>query len=128
MTGMGGEGGEGGSDDAGPPFSRETFDVLYKTASFQGWSMRGDYDTGRCEVLKQIVEHMPVQDDYEGASRLTEEQAYAMTAPNGSLTVTINSWTAGDPVPASPGVREEALDAVGACPDYIVGTRISEDD
>lgn len=73
----------------------------------------GDSGTGRCQHLKQVVEHMPVSKP----TALTRENVEAASGPNGSLFVTVSSYTSGN---------QEALGSIAPCIDYLVGTRARE--
>jgi hypothetical protein len=98
---------------AGRPFSAEVQRALEVSANIKGWSLDGDSGTGRCEQLKQVVEHMPVSQP----TTLTRANVEAASEPNGSLFLTISNYTSGN---------EEALSSIAPCVEYLIGTRVGE--
>lgn len=97
--------------DAGVPFSPEVQAALAQAASIKGWTLEVGPDTGSCEVLKQVAEHLPVEEPVT----LTRANVEAAVGPSGSLFLTVSNWTGGN---------EEALVAVQSCVDYLVGTQV----
>ncbi|KAA1428760.1 DUF2510 domain-containing protein [Nocardioides antri] len=113
MSGMTGSGGNDAEADPGPPCPDEVVDMIFDVAASKGWRPDADYDTGCCEIIRQVAEHLPRHEGSSGPA--TEDQILASTEPNGSLRVTIESWTNGHP---------DALDAVVDCRDYLVAVGV----
>lgn len=99
----------GEPDPAGPPFSWEVQQDFAVAGLIAGWDLATDAETGRCEVLLQIMREIS-----SGSGVYSRAEAVAAASANGGLFGTIRNATGGNP---------EAMDAVQYCIDYFVGKR-----
>lgn len=101
--------GDGGSSP-GSPFPTYLLLEFYEPVALaQGMQMDADADTGRCEVLRQVLVFTA-----RGTSPgvFNEEDINISAAPNGGFFRTVANWTDSNP---------EALQAVTDCRAYLVG-------
>ena len=98
---------------AGEPLPSETARRLLSSANLlTGGDLQIESDTGRCEVVYRVTRIIASRSSPRPTGSITEANAAAAASPNGSLYLTVDQWTGGDP---------EALSAVEECWPYLVG-------
>lgn len=100
------------ADDPGSPFPADTQGRLASGLARAGASVEFDPDTGRCEVIYRVVQHIAARSDPPPTGPILKENAEAAASANGSLFISVDGYTGGDPV---------ALQAVQDCVPYLVG-------
>lgn len=97
---------------SGEPFPADTQGRLANGLALAGASVQFGAETGRCEVIYRIVQHIASRSVPAPTGPILEKNAKAAAAPNGSLFLSVDGYTGGDPV---------ALQAVQDCVPYLVG-------
>ena len=97
---------------AGEPFPANTQARVSSGSRLSGANVDFTPDTGQCEVMYRIYRHLADIVPTPPSGTITQANAEAAASVNGSLFLTVENWTGGDPV---------ALQAVQDCVPYLVG-------